>query len=217
MFSKGTKTVLISWMVLLAVLLSAYILFYLSIRETVVDFAISTAEGKMITIADNAILDYFSENAVSYDKISNVSRDNDNNIKGIELDSKLITLIKGKISRRISSEISTDDFVKVGIPLGTLISNDYLFGIGPKIYFTTQFYEGYKIDFINTFEDCGINQVRHSIIMKITLSGTVVSLGKKRTFLTDTSYPVAETIIVGTVPNTYTDFSGGTISSITKK
>ena len=213
MVSKGIKTVLIAWSLLLAFSIVVISVFYLSIRETVIDFAISNAEGEMITITDNAVLEYFAENSVSYATISNITRDKDNNIKGIELDTKMITLIKGKISRRISSEISTDSFVEVGIPLGTLIFNDYLFGTGPKIHFNTQFYEGYKIDFLNTFEDTGINQVRHNIIMKITLSGTVVSLGKKKTFSTETIYPLAETVIVGAVPSTYTDFSYGTIGN----
>ena len=209
MVSKSFKTVIFSWCLLLAIFLTVFSFFYLSIRETVIDFAISNAEGKMITITDNAVLEYFADNSVSYDSVSNITRDADNNIKGIELDTKMVTLIKGKISRRISADISTDDFVKVGIPLGTLIFNDYLFGTGPKIRFNTQFYEGYKIDFLNTFEDTGINQVRHSIIMKITLSGTVVSLGKKKTFMTETVYPLAETVIVGAVPSTYTDFDYG--------
>ena len=209
MISRCFKTVVISWCLLIAAVISVSFVFYLNIRETVLDFAISNAEGDMITLTDNAVLEYFSDNSVSYDAISNITRDKDNNIKGIELDAMAVTLIKGRISRRISSEISSDDFVKVGIPVGTLIFNDYLFGTGPKIYFNTQFYEGYKIDFLNTFEDSGINQVRHSIIMKITLSGTVVSLGRKKSFSTETVYPVAETVIVGAVPSTYTDFSYG--------
>ena len=209
MVSKSIKTVLISWSLLIGTFLVIFSFLYLSIRETVIDFAISNAEGEMITITDNAVLEYFADNSVSYDSISSITRDAVNNIKGIELDTKMVTLIKGKISRRISTDISADDFVKVRIPLGTLIFNDYLFGTGPKIQFNTQFYKGYKIDFLNTFEDTGINQVRHSIIMKITLSGTVVSLGKKRSFTTETVYPLAETVIVGTVPSTYTDFDYG--------
>jgi hypothetical protein len=58
--------------------------------------------------------------------------------------------------------------------------------------------------FRNEFSSSGINQTRHQIMMDITVDLIVLFAGKRETDKVTVSVNVAETVIIGNVPNMYT-------------
>ncbi|MCQ2455508.1 MAG: sporulation protein YunB [Clostridia bacterium] len=201
--NKSVKTILISWFCLIMAVLMLLAVLFFKVRPIAIDYAISNAEGRLLSFADNAIIGILSDKNYTYQNISVINRDSANNITGIELNSNMVSIIKSKISRYISSRISGECFEKVSIPIGTLISSDFFYGLGPRIKFGFQFFEGISVKIENKFVDCGINQVMHQIVLKIKLTGTVITLGKSKSFETGTSAVIAQTVIVGKVPQTY--------------
>ncbi len=67
--------------------------------------------------------------------------------------------------------------------------------------------ENVKVEFCNEFISAGINQTKHLIKVKVTTAlGVVLPV---RGDLEDivTEVPIAESVIVGDVPDTYLDFN----------
>ena len=61
--------------------------------------------------------------------------------------------------------------------------------------------------FENAFSSAGINQTKHQIILNIDVTVSILLPGFTTATKISNAVTVAETIIVGTVPDTYTYFS----------
>ncbi|MEG1441994.1 MAG: sporulation protein YunB, partial [Oscillospiraceae bacterium] len=62
------------------------------------------------------------------------------------------------------------------------------------------------IYFHDDFESVGINQTRHRIMVVVKVPISIAAPLKKISSEVVSEVPIAETVIVGDVPNTYMDF-----------
>ena len=62
--------------------------------------------------------------------------------------------------------------------------------------------------FVSHFSEAGINQTLHQVTMVVSVDVAVLVLGKTDTFTMTSEVVVAETVIVGAVPDTFLQ-SGG--------
>jgi sporulation protein YunB len=72
------------------------------------------------------------------------------------------------------------------------------------------------VDVENKFEQAGINQTRHLIYFKINSTIKIAVPLVHKDLTVSTTVPLADTIIVGDVPNTFFNFtgSGNSISTV---
>ncbi len=203
--TKNFKVIATSWILvfLILILFSGFAVFYS--RDTILDFAISDAEGRLLSIANSSVIRAIKQSNITYDDISVISRDKDNNIKGIEINSIALDTLKCDIYDSIYDFTSKLSVFDVNIPLSTLVSRGYYTGYGPKINFKMIFTSGAEISFESKFTDTGINQTLHQIIVNITLSGRISGFWKSKYFNRKTQIIVAQTVIVGTVPESFTN------------
>ena len=67
-------------------------------------------------------------------------------------------------------------------------------------------------NFVSFFSQAGINQTLHQVTMEVTIDVSVLVLGRTTSFTLESQVVVAETVIVGQVPNTFLQ-TGGTYES----
>ena len=103
-------------------------------------------------------------------------------------------------------EISTSD---LSIPLGTLTGSALLAGRGPSFTVRMQSTGSCTATFSNDFSDAGINQTTHRIILCVEVNMSILLPGFQTSTQVDASFSVAETVIVGDVPESYTYFDSG--------
>ena len=65
-----------------------------------------------------------------------------------------------------------------------------------------------EADFASAFHEAGINQTMHQLRMCVIVDVSVLVLGKTITFPVSSDMVVAETIIVGAVPDTFLQTGG---------
>jgi sporulation protein YunB len=102
------------------------------------------------------------------------------------------------------SELNTQ---RLSIPVGTLFGGELLTGRGPKLPLKLMISNSVLSEFKNSFDEAGINQTRHEIMLELTADIYVVLPGYKTSAQVKTNISVAETIIVGKVPDTYADLN----------
>ena len=95
------------------------------------------------------------------------------------------------------------------IPVGTLTGSALLAGRGPGFTVRMQTTGSCSARFENQFSHAGINQTTHSIILYVDVSMSILLPGFRTGTDVSNSFSVAETIIVGDVPDTYTYFDSG--------
>lgn len=118
---------------------------------------------------------------------------------------------------RLQSAITQDILKRLGemsdtdltIPAGTLTGSAFLAGRGPGLSVRMQSTGSCSAKFLNDFSQAGINQTTHRIILCVDVSMSILLPGFRTETAVSNSFSVAETVIVGEVPDTYTYFDSG--------
>jgi hypothetical protein len=91
----------------------------------------------------------------------------------------------------------------LGIPLGSLFLPELLSGRGPNIPVEIMAIRNSDAFFSSEFTEAGINQTLQQLNMHVNVDVTILVLGKTEIFTISSQVVVAETIIVGDVPDTF--------------
>ncbi len=193
------------WLIVILCLFLAFVVCIISVKPFVFTYAKSEAETIILNAANEAVLSVLSQNDITYSDISIVSRDENGNITGIEIDIEKVNLLKSSLSNEISRIVASRNKYDLHIPIGTLFGNEYTTGYGPKINFKMQLTETAILDFESRFEAAGINNVLHQIIIKIDVRASVLMMGCTEGFSVSTTALAAQTVISGVVPDSFTN------------
>lgn len=169
------------------------------------EVALKHSELTVQNIINESLYRSATESGIEYDDMVYIKYDDSGNVRSIETNSAQINLLKSYLIKDINEYISKYEVTEVGIPLGTFTGSDYLSGNGPEINVSVQFGGCAVTDIISEFKSAGINQTCHRIIVKTEVEISVITLGKRLSSSVKNECCIAETVIVGSVPETYAD------------
>ena len=107
------------------------------------------------------------------------------------------------------------DTTDLGIPIGSLVLPEVLSGRGPHIPVQILSISNSDASFESHFTEAGINQTLQKLTMNISVDVAILVLGRTENFTVSSEVVVAETIIVGQVPDTLLQ-GGGSYGSKTE-
>ena len=191
-----------------AVLLAASVLItvcFYKMRPVILRYAESAAETLLLDASNKAILDILCEQNISYNDIVTLSREESGRVTSLETDIVKINSLKSLISNRLSEIIAGKEYYDLYIPLGTFFSSVYTSGYGPKMHFKMQLTATARVNFSHEFKSAGINQVLHIVMVDMNISGSLVIMGYSGGISVSNSAMAAQTIIVGTTPDAFTN------------
>lgn len=143
-------------------------------------------------------LSVLQELDVSYGDLAEISRDSQGRVVSVQVDSAAVNRIKNLLARRVTQALPERS--GYSLPLGTLLGNGWLSGRGPEVplWITPVGYleSGVESEFLSA----GINQTNHRLVLRLTLSYTTVVPLHRADFTVETDFILAETVIVGQVP-----------------
>jgi sporulation protein YunB len=115
------------------------------------------------------------------------------------------------ITRAIVSNIREGKIVqgeqRISIPLGNLTGLKLLSGKGPKIKVEVLPVRSVVAEVSSAFSESGINQSWHKIILNVKTNFGVMVLSRSISCNVSDSIVLADTVIVGNVPDAYTDIN----------
>ena len=182
--------------------------YYMRIRPMVTDLA-RQRSAQMITVAINQVINQEMErNPVGYDDLMQVQTGDDGRVQALYANTKEMNKLKASIAVKIQEEIMRLDKADITIPFGALLGSQLFSGMGPMIHVSLVPMGYALVDFENSFSEAGINQTKHQIDIVVNASfGMILATGNQNIEV-DTKIPVAQTIIVGDVPNSYMSLDG---------
>ena len=145
---------------------------------------VSNAVNRIVYQAVNEAID---SGQIAYEQLVSYEKDNEGRITMVRsnmaafnrLQSQILDLILGRIDQVSARELS--------IPVESVGSS--------------------SARFENQFESAGINQTKHRIVLRIDVYVSILLPGYSAVTQVSNEITVAETVIVGEVPDTYTYFS----------
>lgn len=195
--------------VLLAISMLALLFFRIKYNDAIRSLAETQVRNTTSDLINDAIDKQIEDGNVQYDRMVYFEKDLDGRITALKTNMSEVNRLKTDILNLINDEIlafSTDD---LGIPLGSLFLPELLSGRGPEIPVQILSIRNSDASFMSYFFEAGINQTLQQMNMQVTVDVTVLVLGQTNSFTISSQVVVAETIIVGDVPDTYFQ-TGGT-------
>lgn len=172
------------------------------LRELSCDMVLSDAVDLMTLCVNDTINRTLSGRDYGYDYFVTIDRD----------ESGAVTAIKANMARinALSSELLSDIVeaadrgeLSLSIPIGNILGSSLLLGKGPDIPVDITLLTSSRVDFKNEISAAGINQTKHEMKLDVVVDIDVVLPWRTVSTQVVTEILIAETVIVGEVPQTY--------------
>jgi sporulation protein YunB len=193
---------------MLIVLLVVLIYFRFKYDQAIVGLAQTQVCNTTSDMINDAIDRQIENNEIHYDRIVYFEKDLDGRITALKTNMAEVNRLKTNILNVINDEILQMDSSELGIPLGSLFFSELFSGKGPAFPVKILSIRNSDASFTSNFNEAGINQTLHQLNMHISVDVAVLVLGKTSNFTISSQVVVAETIIVGQVPETFFQTGG---------
>lgn len=198
------------WLFFLLLLIFALSFGFLRSRLWPVVQSLAQTQVRNITsdLINDAILEQIVEGNIQYDRIVYFEKDLNGKITALKTNMAEVNRLKTDILNLINDQIMAQDMDHLGVPLGSLIFPEFLSGHGPEIPVKILSIRNSDAAFHSYFSQAGINQTLQQLTMDVMVDVTILVLGKTDSFTVSSQVVVAETIIVGDVPETFLQGGG---------
>jgi sporulation protein YunB len=178
-------------------------LFRFKYNSAIVELAQTQVVNATSDLINDAIDRQIETGNIQYDRIVYFEKDLDGRITALKTNMSEVNRLKTNILNLINDEIMAMDASDLGIPLGSLVLPELFSGKGPGIPVQVLSIRNSDASFGSYFTEAGINQTLQQLTMDVVVDVSILVLGRTRSLRVSSQVVVAETIIVGQVPNTY--------------
>ena len=172
------------------------------LKDLAAQMALSDATDLITAVVNEKIDEKMSEGKYDYDYFVTLQRGDSGEITAISANMTRINSLASDILRQVISSTAGGG-LDIKVPVGNLTGSNLLLGRGPKIPVKVIMLTSSFADFRNEISSAGINQLRHQIILELTVQIDVLLPWEVQSSEVKSEVLIAETIIVGSVPNTY--------------
>ena len=195
-------------LILIVIALISLLLFRLRYHGVILDLAKTQVTNSTSDLINDAVAERIADGNIDYDRIIYFEKDLSGKITALKTNIGEVNKIKTDVLNRINDEILSIEQTDLGIPLGNFFLPEMLSGKGPQFpvkILSIRNSDGY---FESSFTQAGINQTLHQVHMFVLVDVAVLVLGRTIIFTVESDVVVAETVIVGDVPDTFFQTGG---------
>ena len=200
------------WMIRIGLLILILLILLFTLRykyrDVILELARISVKNTTSDMINDAIDRQVTDGTIAYDRIVFLEKDLEGRITALKTNMSEINQLKTEILGIINDEIMALDTTAMGIPLGSLFLPELFSGKGPVIPVQILSIRNSDADFHSDFSQAGINQTLHQLNMEVSIDVSVLVLGQTDSFTMTSQVLVAETVIVGDVPQTLLQTGG---------
>ena len=197
---KYKKRFLIFFIILIILLF----IFLRFLRPIALQYSQNVVQQTVSYAIHDVLTNTIYENRSQYENLVTLERDSLNQVTALKTDTILADFLKVQISRAAYDALNTLEQSGVDIPLGSIFAPSLFAGRGPMIHVGIASLGFADADFISAFTSAGVNQTRHQIVLEVNADAQIVTyFGMADVKITD-QLIVTNTVIVETVPESYT-------------
>ena len=173
------------------------------------DLAVTRVSSTVNRLVSQAVNEAVNNGEISYADLICFEKDNNGQITALQSNIAEFNRLQAFITQDVSERLNRNSEITLSIPIGTLLGSALLAGRGPSFNIRMQTAGNCTARLENRFTDAGINQTTHSILLYVDVSVSILLPGFRTYTKVTNVYSVAETVIIGTVPENYTYFHSG--------
>lgn len=177
-------------------------------RKVLTELAQTQVKNVTSDLINDAVDREIAEGTIQYDRLVYFEKDLEGRITALKTNMGEINRLKTETLALINQEILDMDSSALGVPIGSLVLPEVFAGRGFSIPIEILAIRNSDASFSSSFSQAGINQTLQQMKMDVFVDVTVLILGSTESFTVSSQVVVAETVIVGQVPNTYLQTGG---------
>ena len=194
--------------VLLLVAIVTFFLFRYKYHSVITTLAQTQVKNATSDLINDAIERQISNGTIQYDRMVYFEKDLEGKITALKTNMSEVNRLKTDLLNLINDEILAMDSDHLGIPLGSLVMPELFAGKGPSIPVQILTIRNSEAGFFSDFTQAGINQTLQKLNMQVSVDVAVLVLGKVDDFTISSQVVIAETVIVGQVPDMFLQTGG---------
>ena len=198
------------WLAILLIVV-AVVVFYLfrsNYQTIITTLAQTQVKNATSDLINDAIDRQICDGTIQYDRMVYFEKDLEGRITALKTNMSEVNRLKTNLLNLINDEILAMDSDHLGIPLGSIFVPELFGGKGPVIPVQILTIRNSEADFFSEFSQAGINQTLQKLNMQVSVDVAVLALGKVDNFTISSHVVIAETVIVGQVPDMFLQTGG---------
>lgn len=172
----------------------------------------SLAEARSAAMASQVLQGALAEaleDGVEYEQLMTVRMDERGQVALLSANTMKMNQLADRAGKAALRRLGNMSSERVSVPLGAALGMTLFAGSGPGIPVSIVPIGSISTDFATEFEACGINQTRHKVYLQVTASIRIVIPTGAKTTQVSANMLVAESIIVGAVPEGFVGYNLG--------
>ena len=169
----------------------------------------SSAVNRMTKTVSEAVASCISGGQWNYGDFVITEASPEGRIISLTSDLAAVSLMKQQVELHLAEELGAVKEESFGVPLGTLTGWMIFSGKGPTVRVELLSVGDLDLQVRHGFREAGINQTQHQIFLDVSAAIHLMIPGKILEESVCSSVCIAETIIIGEVPDTYLNFGNG--------
>lgn len=144
----------------------------------------------------------------NYEDLAVIIKDDNGKIQMIKLNIIPVNEIISDVALKIQEELNSVENANFGIRLGSFTGIKLLSGFGPYVKVRMSTIGNVETELKSVFKTAGINQTLHQIYLDINCNVSILTPFNNTTQEITNQILIAESIIVGEIPESYYNFKG---------
>lgn len=204
---RGLPPWVLTWLVAAAVMLCAVRLTEHALRPVLSAAARYQVQRQVTAAVEQWAAQDLQQRGVDYSDFVTVTRNEAGEITALSADMARLNLLRAELSAHLLERLE-DSQLELTIPVGSLLPLEPTWARGPELHLRALALGTASAEFESEFTSAGINQTRHRLWLELSVPVTVLLPGGGEELTVDSRLCVAETVIVGQVPQTWFQTGG---------
>ncbi len=204
---RGLPTWVLTWLVAAGVMLCAVRVTERALRPVLAAAARYQVRSQVTAAVEQWAARDLQERGVDYSDFVTITRNEAGEITALSADMARLNLLRAELSAHLLERLE-DSQLELTVPVGSLLPIEPTWARGPELHLRALALGTASAEFESEFTSAGINQTRHRLWLELSVPVTVLLPGGGEELTVDSRLCVAETVIVGQVPQTWFQTGG---------
>ncbi|MBQ8352000.1 MAG: sporulation protein YunB [Clostridia bacterium] len=192
---------------LLIVALPLYAIYNFQLYPGISQLACAAAKNRIEGLIATAFAAGLGAATDSYDDLVTFSFRSDGSVAGVSCHVPRLNRARNDLLLAVLEGLSEENGIEVSLPIGNLLGGEAFSGRGPEIPIRILLAQGARAHMESDFRTEGINQTLYRVMFSITVDLTILTPSRPIETSVTQTYCVAETLIVGEVPDALTQIN----------
>ena len=173
-----------------------------NLESVILDMAYARAEAMAVEYMHEAVRDVMGDE-ITYQDMMTVRTDENGRVTMLQANAVRMNELASFTALQAQAKLESADAQSVSIPLGAALGIPFFSALGPRVRVRIVPVSAVSAAFSTEFESAGINQTRHKIYLSLRTTVRLVIPSGGRQVSLASQVLIAESIIVGEVPQSY--------------